>query len=98
MQDLLDWKSLHSWAEQKEANSVVGESCTNGSCPLAQYLHEQTDRYWSVGPSIRSGEVRLKKPAWVKALIEKTDQVNYNTRNPVTREQFLSVLEQVREE
>lgn len=97
MQDLLNWQRIYDWTAQKEANSVVGESCTNGSCPLAQYLHEQTRRYWSVGPSIRSGETRLSKPAWVKALIEGVDQANYNTRNSVSREQFLGVLEQVRE-
>lgn len=101
-QSLLNWQRLYDWTEQKEPGAVLGQSCTNSSCPLAEYLNEQTGMYWSVGPSIRpaDGSVkdRLHKPEWVKALIEKTDQATGSESGPVTRELHLRILEQVREQ
>lgn len=98
-QDLLDWQRLYDWTEQKPTNSVLGESCTNILCPLAEYLNEQTNlQGWSVGPSIKRGDERLQKSEWVKSLIEKTDEVTGKKRGPVTREQFLIVLELVKPE
>jgi hypothetical protein len=100
-QSLLDWQHLYTWAEQKEPGAILGESCTNSSCPLAEYLREQTGIYWSVGPSIRPADGtkrnRLDKPLWVKAMIEHTDQATGNQKGPVTREQLLEVLEQVKD-
>lgn len=100
-QSLLNWQRLQAWAEQKEPGAILGESCTNGSCPLALYLNEQTGKLWSVGPSIRPADGtpkdRLHKPAWVKALIEQTDQATGHQRGQVTREQFLSILESLKD-
>jgi hypothetical protein len=100
-QSLLNWQRLYEWTEAQEPGAVLGESCTNSSCPLAKYLNEQTGRYWSVGPSIRlaDGFVKdhLHKPEWVKALIEQTDEATGNEQGPVTREQHLSILEQVKD-
>jgi hypothetical protein len=96
-QDLLNWQRIYSWTEQKEPNTVLGESCTNILCPLAQYLNEQTGREgWSVGPAIKRGDERLNKSEWLKILIERTDEATDKKRSPVTREQFLTVLEQVK--
>jgi hypothetical protein len=82
---------------QKAPNSIVGETCTNTLDPIATYLNEQTGRQgWSVGPAIKRGDERLYKPQWVKALIEQTDAATSKQRAPITREQFLAVLEQVK--
>jgi hypothetical protein len=99
-QELLDWQKMYNWTTEREPGAVLGQSCTNSSCPLATYLNEQAGKHWSVGPSIKriGTDERLQKPAWVKALIEKTDQATGNQSGPVTREQFLSVLEQVKED
>jgi hypothetical protein len=100
-QALLNWQRLYEWTEAKEQGAVLGESCTNSSCPIAKYLNEETGIYWSVGPSIRPADGtkkdRLHKPEWVKRLIEETDQATGNKQGPVTREQHLSILEKVKD-
>jgi hypothetical protein len=98
-QNLLDWQRIYNWAAQHESGAVLGESCTNSLCPLAEYLNERAGKFWSVGPSIkREGtDERLEKPAWIKELIEQTDQATGHVRGSVTREQFLDALEKVRE-
>ena len=96
-QALLNWQLLYNWTVQKSPHSIVGETCTNILDPLATYLNEQTGRQgWSVGPAIKRGNERLDKPKWVKALIEQTDAATSKQRAHITREQFLSVLEQVK--
>lgn len=101
-QQLLTWPRVHEWAEQQEPGAIVGESCTNSTCPLANYLRDQTGIHWSVGPSIRpvDGTVqdRLNKPKWVQMMIDRTDEATGNKGGHVTREQLLAVLEQVKNE
>lgn len=96
---LLDWRHIWEWAASSPPGAVLGESCTNSACPLAAYLSAQTGgQYWSVGPAIKnlSTGQRLEKPAWVQALIERTDETTYGAQGPITREAFLAALEQVR--
>ncbi len=94
---LLDWKRIYDWAEKQELGSILGISCTNSECPLAHYLHAQTGKLWTVGPSIRPMDGtkynNLAKPAWVHALMNKVDM---SAGVSVTREQFLKILEEVK--
>lgn len=101
--DLLDWQRVYNWAHAKPAGKILGTSCTNSLCPLAEYLLEQTERYWSVGASIicQDGRgIRLNKPAWVKALIKLIDGPTREhgeiDEREVTREQFLEAMEKVK--
>lgn len=95
---LLDWQRIHAWASELRAGQIAGYSCTNGDCPIANYLRTQTGNWWSVGPSVKSNSTgqRLEKPDWVKSLIEKVDEGTHGVQGIVTREQFLLVLEAVR--
>lgn len=96
--ELLNWDRIKQWAESKEAGEPVGVACTNCACPLAEYLGEQTNSLWSVGPAIKKmngDRVRLEKPQWVADLINAVD-INHGEDLFVSREQFLAVLEQVR--
>jgi hypothetical protein len=100
-QELLDWQLLKAWAESKPAGSELGETCTNSKCPIANYLYEMTGKLWSVGPSIRpmdgTKHTGLDKPAWVDQLITLVDKISTSSESvPVTREQFLKCLEEVK--
>ena len=98
--ELLDYQRIKAWAEGKEPGYEVGIACTNTRCPLANYLHEQTDKLWSVGPSIKpmdGTKNRLEKPVWVEDLIERIDgDADAHDSMPVTRENFLRYLEEVK--
>jgi hypothetical protein len=99
--ELLDYQRIKTWAESKEPGYEVGIACTNTRCPLANYLHEQTDKFWSVGPSIRpmngSTRERLNIPIWIQELMERVDdEADAHDSMPVTREDFLRYLEEVK--
>ncbi len=98
-QDLLDWQKLHDWASAKSKGSEVSVACTNLRCPVANYLHEQTQKLWSVGASIKTMDgtkYRLDKPAWVQELVERVDLTTFNQNKPISREQFLQCLNDVK--
>lgn len=99
-EELLDYQRMRTWAEGKPEGYEVGIACTNSRCPIANYLHEQTQKLWTVGPSIRpmdGTKNHLDKPAWVEELIERIDGTSdSNDGKTVTREQFLHVLEKVK--
>jgi hypothetical protein len=97
-QGLLNWEKIYAWAEEQPAGEI-GQSCNNISCPVARYLVAQTHRQWSVGTSIRTlnRSYYLKKPDWIWKLIELVDELTDDMSRPVSREQFLKVLEQVKE-
>lgn len=93
---LWDWDSLYQWVTcpGSHLEGSIGESCTNGSCPLAQYLFYRTGIFWSVGPSIRPDHTRFKviKPAWIQHLIEATDRLTGNKTGSISGKQFLTLL------
>jgi hypothetical protein len=103
-QALLDWQKLHDWASSKEDGAILGQSCTNTDCPIANYLHEQTGEYWSVGPAIRLADrtLRLDKSIWLDVLISSIDTIaaegrpSSDLKGPVSKEQFLRALTTVR--
>lgn len=99
--ELLDCERIKAWAESKKPGEVIGIACTNTRCPLANYLHEQTDKLWSVGPSIKamngSTRERIDKPKWIIELIDRVDgEADAHDSMPVTREDFLRYLEEVK--
>jgi|SRR3954464_9166892 hypothetical protein len=53
-QALLDWQKLHDWASAKPKGSEIGVACTNSRCPVANYLHERTQKLWGIGASIKA--------------------------------------------
>lgn len=95
-----NWQGLYDWTESQPAGAVVGRSRTNSEDPLCGYLGAATKTravVWSVGPSIKTGyEDRLVKPAWVKQLIELTDQATGGESGPITREVYLDLLTRVK--
>lgn len=98
-QTLLDWQKLHDWASAKPKGAEVGMACTNSDCPLANYLHDQTQKLWSVGPSIKvmdGTRERLDKPGWIQELVERVDMTAANKSKPISREQFLQILTDVK--
>lgn len=100
-QDLLDWQHLYDWTAGKPKGSKVGIACTNSRCPIANYLGDMTNKLWSVGPSIRamngSTRERLDKPAWIQELMNCVDgDADAHDSMPVTREDFLRYLEEVK--
>lgn len=78
-QELLDWQKIYDWASAKPVGAVLGTSCTNTACPIAEYLNEASERpFWGVGPVIVCGDGRgitLDKPDWVNRLIKFTDEI-----------------------
>lgn len=98
-QTLLDWQKLHDWTEGKPKGSEVGIACTNSDCPLANYLHDQTGKLWSVGPSIKvmdGSRQRLDKPGWIQELTDRVDLTAGNKGRSISREQFLHILADVK--
>jgi hypothetical protein len=98
-QDLLDWQKLHDWASAKPKGSQVGIACTNTDCPVANYLHDQTKKFWSVGLSIKvmdGTRRRLDKPGWIQELTDRVDLLAANKSKPISREQFLDILADVK--
>lgn len=97
-EDLLAWPRIHRWANKKKEGTVIGTSCTNCQCPLANYLHESTGKHWSVGPAIKDmgSQQRLQKPAWIGQLLNLIDECTDNKSGPIFREQFLLILDQVK--
>lgn len=100
MENLLVFERIKEWAEGKGAGDVIGVACSQGCCPLANYLHEQTGRKWHVGTfmSQANGGYRLVQPEWVKRLIDKIDDLAGGDEDDttVTREEFLQCLNEVR--
>lgn len=96
MEELLDYHRIKTWAKGKPKGSEVGVACTNTQCPLANYLGEMTNKLWSVGPSIRTmngtTRDRLDKPVWIQELIERVDLATGGQHKPISREQFLRIL------
>src|SRR5690348_9015352 len=99
MENLLDYERIKAWAESKEPGYEVGIACTNTRCPLANYLHEQTDKLWSVGLSIKvmdGSRSRLDKPLWIQELTDRVDLTTGYKSKPISREQFLHILADVK--
>lgn len=100
LEELLDYERLKAWTEGKKPGDIIGTACTNTLCPLANYLHEQTDKLWSVGPWIKTMDgtrMRIDIPAWVQGLIDRVDgEADAHDSMPVTREDFLRYLEEVK--
>lgn len=98
---LLDWQRIHDWAADKEPGSKAGTACSRHLCPLSYYLGDVTGMCWSVSQTaIRPVNgwrpYWLIKPAWVDSLITAVDRIRDGYKRPITREQFLQALEEVK--
>jgi hypothetical protein len=95
-------KNFRSWLEGKDSDTVVGEACSHGRCPLARYLEE----HGALAPYVRpdrvarnscwrstdSGADRHILPKWANEFAKALDR---STHGGVSRDFCLQVLDSV---